>query len=415
MQPRIFLSHSSKDPALTQAVSAALETPAGDHPGYEVLVDAQCLQAGEEWPVQLHSMMAYAHAGLILLTRAAIARPDWVRNEAYILAWRRSLDPAFKLFYVLLDDVKSTDLSAAGFDPTHLRLIQAIEAGDPAGIAGEAKALGPKGTGSRTPFEELALKLAEFLRGVDPSLLGLVCERLKAPPLPWRPGSQAEYVERMAARLLSGQLGDYEKLSALINELKSLAVPPASLKIALRWMAPYWLPPAASGRFAAVVRDLWHDSEGGTALINGRHVIPYTAEMFVYKARPFDFQCRIAEIEAPAHKADAEYYKHQICEWLRRKMPDDYERCDDAAIVELLSDELPFLFVPLPVPVPDTITLDTLRAWFPRVVFLVWTGDTLPEGRDAGAPGIVLTPAVDAVREHIEYFEWRNAVKAMRG
>ena len=414
MQPRIFLSHSSKDLALTKAMSAALKTPEGEHPGYEVLLDGECLRAGEEWPAQLNAMMAYAHAGLILLTRAAINRPEWVRNEAYILAWRRSLDPEFKVFYALLDDVTSSDLSASGFDPAHLRLIQEVPTKDCAGIARIAKALGPKGVMPRTPFEELASRLTEFLKDISRDSLARMVEHLKAPPLLWRPGEVTAYEQRIAAQVLAGRLGDYKKLSDLINELKGHALPPASLRIALRWIAPFWLAPGASGRFAAVVRELWQDSKGGTAVINGKHVIPYTAEMFVFKARPFDFQCRVAEIESPANKADAPYYKRQICEWLRRKMEDDYEGKDDDAIVELLAGEVPFLFVPLPAPVPDSDTLRQLRDWFPRVVFLLWTGETVTEV-DCDVPAVVLMPPVDIAREQDEYFQWRNAVKAIRG
>jgi hypothetical protein len=93
MRPRIFLSHSSKDETLTRDVAGALALGGGGHPGFEVLVDYDHLRAGEEWPAQLHAMMAFAHAGVLLLTRAAMNRPHWVLKEAYILTWRQSLDP----------------------------------------------------------------------------------------------------------------------------------------------------------------------------------------------------------------------------------------------------------------------------------------------------------------------------------
>jgi hypothetical protein len=411
-QPSIFLSHSSKDVGLTTTVSAALTTPEGDHPGYEVLVDMDCLNAGELWPAQLNAMMADADAGLILLTREAINRPDWVRNEVYILAWRHSLDPKFKLFYVLLDDVTSDDLSATGFDPAHLRLIQELPVKDCASIARIAMALGPKGVWRQTPLDELSSKLAEALKGVSTDLLANLAERLHAPRLGWRPNGGA--VQRIAAQILAGRLGDNIKLSDLINELISLQVPPASLKIALRWIAPFWLPPEASGRFATVIEELWQESKGGNAVINGKYVIRYTAEMFVFKARPFDFHCRVAEIESPANKADGQYYKHQICEWLRAKMEDDYEGLNDNEIVDLLKSEEPFLFVPLPKPVPDKDTLRELRDYFPRVVFLFWTGETVQDV-DYDGPVVFLKPPIDVVSEHDQFMQWRNAGKAIRG
>src|SRR5271166_864226 len=114
------------------------------------------------------------------------------------------------------------------------------------------------------------------------------------------------------------------KLSDLINELIGLQVPPASLNNALRWIAPFWIAPEASGRFAAVIEELWQENKGGNAVFNGQYVIPYTAKMFVLKARPFNFECQVAEIESPSNKRDAQYYKEQICKWLREKMEEFY-------------------------------------------------------------------------------------------
>ena len=65
-RPRLFISHSSRNQALTEQIRDALQAPAGGHPGFEVLVDVDRLRAGEEWPIQLHAMMAHADAGLIL-------------------------------------------------------------------------------------------------------------------------------------------------------------------------------------------------------------------------------------------------------------------------------------------------------------------------------------------------------------
>ncbi len=50
-------------------------------------------------------------AGLLLFTPAALVRPDWTRKEAYILMWRRSLDPSFNVFYVCRDGVSHQDLT----------------------------------------------------------------------------------------------------------------------------------------------------------------------------------------------------------------------------------------------------------------------------------------------------------------
>lgn len=408
-RPRLFLSHSSKDATLTDAVGAALAAAGDGHPGYEVLVDRECLKPGEEWPIQLHAMMAYAQAGLILLTPAALARPDWVRKETYILTWRRSLDPSFKVFYVLLG-VESAALEAQGFGPAHLTLLQRVPAGDAPAIASVVHQHGPRAVGASTPFEELALKLANILQGVKPGLITQLAVRLHAPPLPWWPGDRNAPVEGLAARMLGGHFGDYAKLVELINELKSLSLPAEALKNVLRWLAPHWLDPVISGQLAAVAHGLWADGQGGNACLNGGHLIDFTAERLVEKSHPFRFDLRVASIEGGAHRADAAYYEGQICAWLREHEEDFHGR-SDAQIVAALAGEAPFLFVPLPL--PDADTLRTLRQRLPKVVFLLWTGEQLPE-RDDALPAAALRPAVPVKDEDEAWQDYRSARRALR-
>jgi hypothetical protein len=55
-KPRLFISHSSSDTALTKSVVDALSPAIGDHPGFEMLVDQVALTPGIEWLPQLHAM-----------------------------------------------------------------------------------------------------------------------------------------------------------------------------------------------------------------------------------------------------------------------------------------------------------------------------------------------------------------------
>ncbi|MBL8350157.1 MAG: TIR domain-containing protein [Burkholderiaceae bacterium] len=409
-RPRIFLSHSSKDAVLTDAVSAALAASGDGHPGYEVLVDRDCLKPGEEWPIQLHAMMAYAQAGLILLTPAALSRPDWVRKETHILGWRRSLDPSFKVFHVLLG-VEPEALDAQGFGPAQLSLLQRVPTGDAQAIASVLRQHGPHTIGASTPFEELASKLANILQDVKPALIRQLATRLHAPPLPWWPGDRNLPVEGLAARMLGGHFGDYAKLVELINELKSLSLSSDALKNVLRWLAPHWLDPVISGQLAAVAHELWAGGQGGIACVNGGHLIDYTAERLVDKAHPFRFDLRVASIEGGVHRADAAYYESQVCAWLREHEEEEFRGRSDAQIVAALAAGDPFLFVPLPL--PDAATLRTLRQRLPKVVFLLWTGEQLPE-RDDALPAVALRPAVPVKDEYEAYKDYGSARRALR-
>ena len=416
MKPRVFISHSSQDPTLTSEVSRALETPTETHPGFEVLVDTDCLQAGQGWPEQLHSMMAYAHAGLLLFTPAAMARPDWIRKEAYILTWRQSLDPKFKVFYAYRDGVTAKELTATGFAPAHLHLIQALKATEPADIAAEVKMYGPPPPATKTPFELLTSYLAENL-ALSPEALDQLARDLGAPPvIPWLQGSVTLGVGRIAARVLAGQFGVIENLSALINKLKALAIPPESLRRVMRWVAPYWIAPEATGRLAAATFELWTNKTGGLTAVNGECVPRYTARMLVYKAHPFNFECQVVEVEIGTHKADAEYYTSAICKSLRKddlKKPHwaqvDYPD-DDAELMRELIRTKARLFIPIRT--PDEQTIQTLRANFPTAVFLLWTGATL-EPIPYALPVVPLEPPVDSARETDEYAQWKHALTAI--
>jgi len=415
-QPRLFISHSSQDKALTRELIDELKPALGDHPGFEPLVDVDCLAAGEEWPQQLHAMMAYAHAGLLLFTPAAMKRPDWIRKEAYILTWRRSLDPSFKVFYVFRDGVVEKDLTDRGFAPAHLNLIQRLAATTPAAINLELRAESPAAAPS-TAFEDLVLALSQHIK-LDTTALEALATKLDAPPVPWLPSGIAAATGRIAARLLAGKFGALNNLSGLVNELKRLGIKNDSLRQVMRWVAPYWLAPEAAGRLAAVADELWRQGQGGWATVNGGELDrQYTAKMFAYRVRPFNFETRVADVEPGTNDPSADYYTAAICNWLRKEekeLPPD-ERVyplDDQALIEQLKTRSGFLFVPLRT--PDKDTLETLRKRFPRVVFLLWTGEQL-EALGFELPVMPLEPAVDRVVESNQSAEWKTSLTAARG
>ena len=105
--PFVFVSHSSQDRQLTEEVVRLLGPPEGAQGGgYKVLVDYEELKPNVEWPRRLIELMARCHAGVILLTSAAV-ESDWVLKEATILAARRAVeDERFKLFVVMFPGTK---------------------------------------------------------------------------------------------------------------------------------------------------------------------------------------------------------------------------------------------------------------------------------------------------------------------
>lgn len=404
MKPRLFLSHSSRDTGLTTMVKAALEKPDGTHPGYEVLLDAACLTAGESWPLQLNTMMADAHTGLLLFTRAVIDRPQWVLQEAYILAWRRSLDPNFKLFYALLDDVTAKDLEKLEFAPAHLQLIQALAGKTADAIAAEVKTLNPATPAAPTAFEQLADKVAVIFENL-PGRLTSIAAKIGAQPVRWQLDQTKQEAMGIAARLVQGEFGKYGNVKGMIDELITLNVPPGSLKNLLKWIAPHWLGAETAGRLSVLARSFWEGSGHGYACVNGELLNEYTAKMLVDRVRPFTHGIQIAEIEFASDTNNADYYTEQICRWIKERDPKRYKDKDD--VMKKLKAQQP-MFVPIDI--VDNETMDTLRARFPKVIFLMWTRPLASSEGDMMA----LKPAIDEAREQLEFGHWMDANNAIR-
>ncbi|WP_369173361.1 toll/interleukin-1 receptor domain-containing protein [Streptomyces sp. R28] len=110
----IFISHSSRNDPLADEVRESVALALRDA-GHTVEVDRDSLREGQEWCPALFRMMAECDAALVLLGRAALDSA-WVRKEASILMWRRSLNPSLYVLPVLVGDVDTAMLKDKGFD-----------------------------------------------------------------------------------------------------------------------------------------------------------------------------------------------------------------------------------------------------------------------------------------------------------
>jgi hypothetical protein len=117
----IFISHACKiasdgeDPRLTHArdirgrICAHLEAA-----GHKPLLDVESLKPGDDWRARLHRWLGECHGAVILFDSLSVTS-DWVRKEATILAWRRSLNDRLVLVPVFLGDFRAADLDEAGY------------------------------------------------------------------------------------------------------------------------------------------------------------------------------------------------------------------------------------------------------------------------------------------------------------
>ena len=407
----VFISHSSKDRALTEQVCAAIgpyldaaaEVPRGEFRSmvdYQLIVDFDKLQAGSPWPDQLHEWLARCHAGLILLTPDAI-QSAWVLKETTILSWRHSRDAEnFRLFIMKHPDVNDALLKAEKFAPLDLPKIQWIRSTDPATIANTVIQRLGVAPPPRTQYDELVGKLTDLLGDVKEGTRRNVAEEVSVDPHAWRSDrdTTTQYCEAIARRLLKGSLGRLDGIGGLIKALVD-TTPVETLEGLFQLIAPYWVDAAAAGVLPLVAGT----RPPGVAAMNGARVPVYTARMYATRAH----MSALTYIYIPvpgAHAGDVVAdATREICariSRLRNRTMTEAEVIDDLAF-----SELPVYAVLSQVPVPAD--LDALRARFETVTFVVSTGNRLD--RDLGvADARFVEPEIDIGFEHAQEKSWRT-------
>jgi hypothetical protein len=113
---RIFISHSCKDladdpdaalcyaRAVRERIKAKLEAQ-----GHTVWLDVDSLVPGDRWRARLHEWLGCCDGAVILFDRTSVQSP-WLRKEATILGWRRTLQETLRVVPVFLGDFRSSDL-----------------------------------------------------------------------------------------------------------------------------------------------------------------------------------------------------------------------------------------------------------------------------------------------------------------
>jgi len=400
---RIFISHSSKDRPLTEELCKRLHAPSGSQPGYDVLVDYEELLAGKPWPKQIHEWMAKCHAAVILLTKDAVVSP-WVLTEATILAWRLSLDDGFRVFTVGFPDVTDEMLKREKFKPLMLGQIQRINSNDPDAIAAAIRASIGQPECRATPFDKLMGRLADLLGSVGENTLQEVAEKVRVEPGPWRPGEdkRAQYVEAIARKVISETLGGYKGVDELVDDLR-LSTPKETIGQILRIVSPFWVDAEAAGRLPALTTC----DPRRTAAMNGASVSGFTAKMYVWRAHPLSSAYKVISTAGGSAGDLVEHYTNEICDRIRKDENRNQTESNDAIISDLRKRK-PTRYVVLPPPLPTNEALQVLHDRFPKVTFILSTGDTLDP--DESLSGVEwLTPALDLEREAREQENYRQA------
>jgi len=252
MKPVLFLSHSSKDNTLVEAIKTLIEK----NGACKTVLDVHDLQQGRAWRAQLYQWMACCQAGLVLLTEAGI-RSDWVLQEATILRARKALEPGFRAFLVAPPEVKTQSPERWRlFEPLQLNEIQGMQTLDPEAIAGHVgKAVAEMVAANRpTLYERMAGILGDVLSDLlaKPDTVRQLSDKLGIEDAEWHriTGGPDTMIDLIARRLCRGDLGRYADLRAVLEAVRPVSTRDLRKNL-LDALAAYWVSPAASAMIPA--------------------------------------------------------------------------------------------------------------------------------------------------------------------
>jgi hypothetical protein len=109
---RVFISHAAQPDPFADGLRRRLANRLAID--YDVLLDEDAIDPGDEWRSKLYRWLGTCEAAIILVNEAVIAKPDWVRFETHVVSWRREFSDDVVVIPVLLPGVTADDLQQIG-------------------------------------------------------------------------------------------------------------------------------------------------------------------------------------------------------------------------------------------------------------------------------------------------------------
>jgi len=397
MPRKLFVSHSSRTPenlALLQSVCSGLKQK-----GFEVLVDRDGqLYPGVDWDLRINEWMAECHAAVILFSTAALRESDWVRKEAAVLSWRRELQTDFTLIPVLLEGITPEQLDEGLYGVLRIRKDQCIrEAGDAQQIIREvAFGLGPAQGRPATPFERLEAVLNGILESkASPETLEDAWGALSDNHKPaWQPNSARRFAAALTRFVLRDRQHALEHLQTALDRIRP-RIPKEAAEELLKYLACLWVEAEAAGGISAAAY------RGGMVGLNGNYLPDFTAKRYCERAWPLTDKWQFIPVDVSQRTFPA------ICDVIRESFRPKGRSVPDAAIDRRIKQCKTPVLVLIPsasdqTQLPDEALLGKLRNSYPNFIFMIGTGERIPDW----IPGViqVLTPTLDTQLEEDQLF-----------
>jgi hypothetical protein len=401
--PTIFISHSTgklpKDDTcvlVKEALVTALKLK-----GWDVFLDSHAIKGGNHWRTEILHSLATAQAGIILLNKDA-SESDWVRAEALIMCFRKSIDPAFTLLPVVFPGAKVDATFLKTYEPFQFNEIQRVTVnfagGEPVDTFARSLADNAnleRGRQSSPSGPAWIQKVADLLGGCEHAVLSRAATRLQLDlePENLNPGNR----EALCLRLrwaLANVMHERQALDCLDALSQMMAALPQEKVTRLKpHLLSKWVDNESAQTLLHSVRT--PEQQGLLALNTSKQAIAdrYT-ERLRTEMRPDGpiFWCfSVAQPNGDYEPSVLLQKAEQAIRWNLLPEPmygeDGNELPLDAAVRQLLGDTNQFGVAVLPMQYCETALLRDLRTRFPRIIFIVLAGEQEQRAPDCVAAG----------------------------
>jgi hypothetical protein len=366
VDPLIFISHSTKEPA----AEAALERLRSELPERLRWLDRDRLRAGENWRSAIHVALNHCRAAIVLLSPAALNDSDWVDTEITVLASRKQAIPRFVFLPILIAGAKADWLAKheKWNDTLALSSLQAVEWTDtttlPATVSAELERLVANLPGDG-PLERLEDKLALELK----KLVGPTVEAA-AEVLELRLETAANHEEQalaLARKLLATTVDrQFEALHVIARTDVQIAED----------VWPYILPfgfidPGAAGRVAALAEP---QADLRAVAINANFEM--TSQLYVQRV---DWTWDRISIPTHTSEQDEAELLAYVRSWIVHRLNVGVPAPSTAELNRKLRERRGRIVVVLAPPAPEPSLIAALHAEWPELPVVLSCGQDTPE------------------------------------
>lgn len=404
--PTIFISHSTRTlPAtdvavqLREALLKALEAK-----GWSVFLDSHSITGGNLWRADILASLATSRAGIILLNDEA-SKSDWVKAEALIMCFRKSIDRSFPLLPIVLPGAKLKKTFLKTYEPFEFNEIQRSTA---TFTKGESIAAFAQTVADNTNLEQgrqgpptgatWVQKVVDLLNGLESDVLGRAAQRIKLDVVAG--GVVPPEVICLRLRWALANLMHHQDAGVCLEALSELIASLTEEKV--KRLEPHimskWVENESTERLLLALRN---PKEQGLLALNtsNQAVADCYAQRLKIETPPTRF-ISVISVPQPNGDLDEAASLKKVEEAIRKKLLPQPRYDDngdevplDKAITQVLQPDDQFALGLLPKQFAKTALLKTLRARFSRIIFIALTGEKSEQTEACiAAGGRVLTP-----------------------